>query len=99
MEQRNWKMGEKVKCELNCGRDAQPGYHHLIFRTHAPEYINDPRNKIKICTICHSTIHDGTMVQISKLPGFHKMLRLINNIDPQHYQRWVIKMEKAGIKL
>ncbi len=88
-----------IKCELNCGRDAEPGSHHLIFRTQAPELVDEPMNKIRICTVCHRTIHDGTMKQISQLPGFRLMLRRIQELSEMHYQRWVIKMDKAGIRI
>lgn len=85
-------------CWMNCGREAGPGYHHLIYQSQEVRLKEHPRNKIRICMKCHRTIHDGTMEEIRKLPGFHKMLNRIRELSEEHYQRWLIKLEKAGIK-
>lgn len=89
---------DRKYCWMNCGREAAPGKHHLIFRSQAPELEGHPRNKVDICQTCHRTIHDGKMQDVAKLPGFHKMLTRIRELSEQHYQRWLMKLDKAGIK-
>jgi hypothetical protein len=83
---------------MNCGREAGPGYHHLIYQSQEPGAKDNPRNKVRICMKCHKTIHDGKMVDIYKLPGFWKMMGRIRELSEKHYQRWLIKLDKAGIK-
>lgn len=88
---------EKNYCWMNCGSEAAPGFHHLIFQSQETSLKDHPRNKVRICTICHRTIHNGDMRAISKLRGFNKMLNRIRELDESHYQRWLIKLDKAGI--
>jgi hypothetical protein len=89
---------DKKFCWMNCGREAGPGKHHLIFQSQAPELADHPRNQVDICINCHRVIHDGKMEQIAKLQGFQKMMNRIRELSEQHYQRWIIKLDKAGIK-
>jgi len=86
-------------CWMNCGRKAGPGFHHLIYQSQAPEHKHNPSNMVRICQECHRTIHDKPISEIAKIPGFQKMLNRIRDIDERHYQRWVIKADKAGIKV
>ena len=46
------------RCEVaECGKRVSLQVHHIIFRSHAPELKDDPKNKIVLCQNCHNEIH------------------------------------------
>ncbi|MFZ6015041.1 MAG: HNH endonuclease [Patescibacteria group bacterium] len=65
-------------CEY-CGRWCDSGesvIHHLYQRSLRPDLIDDPKNKITLCGMCHKLVHDNRKLELYLIATFYGKTRL-----------------------
>lgn len=84
-------------CFLSGGKIRGRGDpHHVIPASHSPSLLANKRNIVIVNRTPHNIITNGTAAQIKKLPGIHRLLARMKELDYEYYNRYKQKLNEGN---
>jgi len=69
-------------------------YHHIINKSEGLQWVAIKENLLPIGTWAHDVLTFGTNEEIKKLPMIKEYLELMEFLDKDYYQRYLLKLDK-----